>query len=82
MKWTLIITAIIIGVIITFLSGILLLIGLLSFFVVWKRNPDLNPIGRFVFFITIPFFSLGIYILKKNIQYLTGKKSWYKEISN
>jgi hypothetical protein len=77
-KWIVIVVAIVIGVMITLIGIMMFLYGVLSFFITWERNPDLNTIGIYSFFISIPVLALGIYILKKNWRYIIGKESWYR----
>jgi cyanate permease len=78
MKWIAIFFGIIIGLV-SILTGIpMVLFGILSFFITWIRNPDLNTIGIILFFIGIPVIALGIYVLRKNLRYITDKESWYK----
>jgi len=78
LKWIIIFIGIVIGVVINLFGMLLILFGILSFFITWTRNPHLNTIGVYSFFIGIPITSLGIYILRKNWRYITSKESWYK----
>ncbi len=69
---------IIIGLV-SILTGIpMVLFGILSFFITWIRNPDLNTIGIILFFYWNTSYCFRIYVLRKNLRYITDKESWYK----
>jgi hypothetical protein len=78
LKWIVILIGTIIGVMTTLIGMLMVLFGILSFFITWTRNPNLNTIGVYSFFIAIPIISLGIYVLRENWRYITGQESWYK----
>ena len=78
LKWITITIGIIISVVVNVFGALLVSFGILSFFITWTRNPHLNTIGVYSFFIGIPITILGIYVLIKNWRYVTGKESWYK----
>jgi hypothetical protein len=77
-KWMVIFTALVFGLLITLLGLLTILYGILSFFVTFERNHALNTIGYYSFFIGMPIIALGVYILRKNWRYITGKESWYR----
>ncbi len=78
LRSTVIFIGIVIGAAITLLGLIMILYGILSFFVTFERNHALNTIGYYCFFIGMPIITSGIYILRKNWRYITGKESWYR----
>ena len=77
-KWLVIFIALVFGFLTTLLGFLMVLYGLLSFFVTFARNHALNTIGYYSFFIGMPVIALGIYIFRKNWRYITGRESWYR----
>ncbi|MDB5132653.1 MAG: hypothetical protein JWR02_2402, partial [Mucilaginibacter sp.] len=75
LKWIVIFIALAFGFLIALLGFLMLLYGILSFFVTFERNHALNTIGYYSFFIGVPVTALGIYILRGNWRYITGKES-------
>jgi hypothetical protein len=78
LKWIVIFIEMVIGVMITSLGVTMFLYGLISFFIIFERNAIFNRIGWYLFFIGMPVTALGIYMLRKNWKYITGKESWYR----
>jgi hypothetical protein len=78
LKWIAIFSSMVFGFLITLLGLLMLLYGVLSFLVTFKRNDALNIIGHYCLFIAIPIIILGGYILRRNGRYITGKESWYR----